>query len=228
MTIKIADTSRIIRHELKYSMNFTLKDPKCGRHTGLPKNCVFRNRNHQNLEHGIIFWNTSANVSPHLWNKSGCQFLRENHRAIYLANSVQLRMLFLLITLAVNQSNHFTTAPGISEFTHVSPFSSTVMKRQFSWSAFLNIWRHHLFAGDGFAGARSIDSTTFSFKHKTFLQMAPWFWRSIQLAALRMQCSLRETLFLLRVFHTRTEHFREQICIFLSFMHAHRIQKRLQ
>ena len=108
----------------------------------------------------------------------------------------------------VPQSNHFTTAPGISEFTHVSPFSSTVMKRQFSWSAFLNIWRHHLFAGDGFAGARSIDSTTFSFKHKTFLQMAPWFWRSIRLAASWMQCSLQkisEKLF---------------FC-FVSFMHVH-------
>ena len=50
--------------------------------TCLPKNCIFRNQNHQNLEHGIIFWNTSANVSPYLWNNSCYQILLENHRAI--------------------------------------------------------------------------------------------------------------------------------------------------
>ena len=33
-------------------------------HTCQPKNCVFRNKYHQNPEHSIIFYNTSANVSP--------------------------------------------------------------------------------------------------------------------------------------------------------------------
>ena len=33
-------------------------------HTCLPQNCVFRNKNHQNPEHSIIFQNASANVSP--------------------------------------------------------------------------------------------------------------------------------------------------------------------
>ena len=34
--------------------------------TCLHPNCVFWKQNHQNLEHGIIFTNTSVNVSPHL------------------------------------------------------------------------------------------------------------------------------------------------------------------
>ena len=50
-------------------------------HTCLPQNCIFRNQNHQSLEHGIIFRNT-ANVSPHLWNNSSYQTVQENHRAI--------------------------------------------------------------------------------------------------------------------------------------------------
>ena len=47
----------------------------------------------------IIFRNTSANISPHFWNKSGCQILRKNYRAFYLTHSEQLRMLFLPIML---------------------------------------------------------------------------------------------------------------------------------
>ena len=68
-----------------------------------------------------------------------------------------------------------------------------VTKGHFSWDAFLNVWKHLLFAGDGSVGARSIDTAIRSLKHETFSQMVPWFQRSIQLAALRMQCSLRET-----------------------------------
>ena len=48
----------------------------------------------QTWYHSIIFGNTLANISSHLWNKSGCQILQENHTAIYLTDSAQLRMLF--------------------------------------------------------------------------------------------------------------------------------------
>ena len=184
----------------------------CRRHTRLPKNCVFNNKNHQNLEHSTIFRSTSANVSPHLFNKSGYQILRENHKAIY---TVHLPYWFRAAENIVCQS--------CSEFTKVSPYSSMVTKGHFSWYAFLNIWKCLLFAGDGFAGAWSIDSAMLSLIHKTFLLMAPWFQRSIPLAALWMRCPLPETseeLLLLCVFRTCTEHFPEQICIFLSFTHV--------
>ena len=48
-----------------------------------------------------------------------------------------------------------------------------VTKGHFSWIAFLNVWKRLLFAGDGFAGAQSIDLAMLSLNHKTFLQMAP-------------------------------------------------------
>ena len=107
---------------------------------------------------------------------------------------MQLRMLFLLIMLTVCQPNHFITALGTSEFMQVSPFSSTVTKGHFSWDPFLNVWKHLLFTGDGFAGARSIDSAMLSLKHKMLLQMAPWPRQSIWLVASWIQCSLQETL----------------------------------
>ena len=157
----------------------------------LTKNCVFRKKYHQN-GHSILFRNTLANVSQHLWNNSSGQILQENHRAIYLTDSAQLRMLFLPITL---DSNHLTTVLQTSEFTQVSPFLSTVMKGHFSRDAFLNVWKCLLFTGDGFAGVRSIDLAMLSLEHKTFLQMVLWFQRSIQLAASRMQWSFLETFF---------------------------------
>ena len=58
----------------------------------------------------------------------------------------------------------------------------------------------------------SIDSATLSLEHKMFLQLTPWFWRSIRLAAWRMQCSLRETSDKL-------------FFCFVSFAHAHCIKK---
>ena len=75
----------------------------------------------------------------------------------------------------------------------VSPSLSMVTKGHFSWYAFLNVWKHLLFAGDGFAGARSTDSAMLSLEQETFLQMALWFQRSIRLAASHPRCSLRET-----------------------------------
>ena len=35
-------------------------------HTCLPQSCIFGNKNHQNPEQSIIFWNASANISSHL------------------------------------------------------------------------------------------------------------------------------------------------------------------
>ena len=77
--------------------------------------------------------------------------------------------------LTVRQFNHFTTLPQTSEFRKVSPFSSMVAKDHFSGCTFLNIWKRLLFAGDGFAGARSKDLAMLSVIHETFSQMAPWF-----------------------------------------------------
>ena len=54
-------------------------------HTCLPPNCIFRNKNHQNPEHSIFFQNASANVSPHLSNKSSYQIVCENCRALHCA-----------------------------------------------------------------------------------------------------------------------------------------------
>ena len=102
-------------------------------HTCLPQNCVFRNKNHQNPEHSIIFWNTSANVSPHLWKRSGYQILQENHGATYI---VHLPYAVCHSCSTVCQFNHFTTLLQTSEFTQVSPFSSMVTKGNFSWYNF--------------------------------------------------------------------------------------------
>ena len=85
--------------------------------------------------------------------------------------------------VTVHQFNHFTTLPRTSEFMQVSPFSSLVGKDHFSWCTFLNVWKRLLFAGDGFAGARSINSAMLSVVHKTFSQMAPWFRSTYRLAA---------------------------------------------
>ena len=105
----------------------------------------------------------------------------------------------------VRQFNHFTTVLQTSGFMQASPSLLTVMKGHFLWYAFLNIWKRLLFAGDSFAGVRSIDSAMLSLEHETFLQMVLWFRRSIRLAVLRMRCSLweiSEKLFLLHVFRT--------------------------
>ena len=159
-------------------------------HTCLPQNCFFRNKNHKNPEHSKIFRNTSANVSPYLWNKSSYQILWENHRAIF---TVHLLYRFRTAEnpvcrshLTVCQFNHFTTLLRTSEFTQVSAFSSTVAKDHFSWCTFLNVWKH-LFAGDGFAGAWSKDSAILSIVHETFSQMVPWFLSTRLTASRKLQ-----------------------------------------
>ena len=87
--------------------------------------------------------------------------------------------------------------------------------------------------GDGLAGVQSVglDSAMFSLSHKTFLQMASWFWSSTQLAASWMQCSFQETsaeLLWCLVFCTCAEHLWEQISLFLSFVLMQHINKRLR
>ena len=79
-----------------------------------PKLC-FQEQNHQNLEHSIIFQNTSANVSPQLWNKSSYQILRENHRAIHCAPPLPIprsweRCLPITLDCPPVQSFHYSTA----------------------------------------------------------------------------------------------------------------------
>ena len=141
-------------------------------HTRLSQNHIFRNKNHHDLKHSIIFRNASANTSPHLWNKSGRQTLREDHREIYIVHlPYQFRAAENAIcwsSLTVHQSNHFTTILRTSDFTQVSLFLSMVTKGHFSWYAFLNLWKCLLFTGDGFAGALSIDSAMFSLVYETF------------------------------------------------------------
>ena len=105
-------------------------------HTCLSQNCIFRNKNHQNPENSMIFWNTSANVLPNLLNKSTYQIFRENHRAVYCASPLLIPCCWeccLLIALDSHQPNHFTTVLWTSEFTQVSPFLSMATKGHFSW-----------------------------------------------------------------------------------------------
>ena len=112
-----------------------------------------------------------------------------------LTDSVQLRMLF---------TDHawLSASPIISQqYCELQSSHKCHLSRQwwqkghFSWYVFfLNIWIRLLFAGDNFAGVRSIESATLSLEHKTFLQVALWFRRSNRLAASWMRCSLRETL----------------------------------
>ena len=187
-----------------------------------PQNGIFRNKKITKIR------NTSANVSPHSWNKSGRQILPENHRAIYFVHlpywfrAVQNAV--CLLHLTVRKTSNFTTILRASELTQVSSFWLLVTEGHFSWYAFLNVWKQFLFAGDGFAGARSIDSAMLSVINKTFLQMVHWF-RFIQFAAL---WKLRRNFFLLCVFRACAEHSREQICIFLSFAHVQRVRKWLR
>ena len=88
-----------------------------------------------------------------------------------LTDSAQLRT--LPFSLDCPPVNHFTTVLWTSEFTQVSPFSSTVMKGHFSWHTFLNTWKHLLFTGDSSAGAWAIDSAMLSLAHKMFFKWCP-------------------------------------------------------
>ena len=160
---------------------------------------------------------------PHIYEKkSSYQILWENHRAILIVH-----LLYRFRTaenpvcrsnLTVCQFNHFTTLLRTSEFTQVSAFSSTVAKDHFSWCTFLNVWKH-LFAGDGFAGARSKDSAILSIVHETFSQMVPWF-QSIWLAtSLKFQ---RNFFCFVSFVHAQSTSKRES-ALFLSFTYAQHI-----
>ena len=196
-------------------------------HTCLTQNCIFRNENHQNLEHSIIFRNTSANVSPHQWNKSGYQILWENHRAIYTKHlPYPFRAAENTVCRSrstVHQFNHFTTLLQTSEFTRVSLFSSTVATDHFSRCTFFNGWKLLLFAWDGSAGVRSIDLALLSLIQEMFLHMAPWF-QSLQLAALR---KLRRNFFCFMSFAHAQSTSESKSALCLSFTHAQRIKEWL-
>ena len=101
----------------------TFYQPPIVIHTCLSQNCVFWNKNHPHPEHCIIFRNPLANISPHLWHKSGYQILLENHRAIHI---VHLPHWFCVVVNTVcwscstsHPSNHFTKALQTSRV-HVS------------------------------------------------------------------------------------------------------------
>ena len=120
------------------------------RHTCLPQNCIFRNKNHQNPEHSIIFQNTSANVSPHLCNTYSYQILQENQRAIHCAPPLSIRCSWehcLLITLNCPPVQSFHN--NIANFRVHASVTFHMTKGHFSWYAFLNVWKHVLFTGDG-------------------------------------------------------------------------------
>ena len=181
-------------------------------HTCLPQNCVLRNKNHQNPEHRIIFRNTSANVSPHLWNKSSYQILQENRRAIHCAPPLLIPRSWerCRSRSTVRQFNHFTTVLWTSQFTQVSTSSSMVIKGHFSWYVFLNVWKHLLFAGDGFAGARSIDSA--------MLSIPNIFTNGALISKIYSACSFVDAMF-------SWGNFGEIFCCFMSFAHAQSTSK---
>ena len=125
--------------------------------------------------------------------------------------------------LTVHQSNHFTTL-RTSEFTQVSPFLSMVTKGHFMWYAFLNVWKHLLLAGDGFADVRSIDSYALPCTRK--VRMAPWFQRCIglQLCGCDVPFGKLEKLISASCL-SRTCTALRRANLHISFMHAQRIQK---
>ena len=131
-------------------------------------------------------------MSPYLWNKSGCHILQENHRAIYLTDSAQLRMLFLPITLDCLPVQSFHNS--IENFrVHANiTFLINGDKRPLLKGRFLKHLEMSPFRWKRFCRAQSINSAMLSLVHEIFLQMAPWFWRSIWLEALWMPCSLQE------------------------------------
>ena len=176
----------------------------------LPQNCVFRNKNYQNLEHSTIFINTLANISPNLWNNSNCQIIWENHRAVLhcepplpIPRSPECCFPITLNCLPV-QSFHNSTA----NFKVDASVTFLVYgdERPLLMVSFLK----HLKTSP-FCWRWSCRYTTaiLSLTHKMFSKMVPWFWKCLQLAAFWMQWFLRNTSekFLLHVFHTHAEHY---------------------
>ena len=147
-------------------------------HTCLPQNCIFRNKNHRNLEHGIIFRNTSANVAHIYEINPAARFYGKNHRAIYLTDFMQAENAVF--------ANHARRLPVQSFHNSTGNFRGHI-----SWDVSLNVWKRLLFTGDAFAGAWSIDTAILSLEHEILLQMVPWLRWSIWLAD--SQCSLWET-----------------------------------
>ena len=199
-----------------------------GMHIRLLLNCIFRNLGHQNPEHGMIFRNTTANVSTHAWNQSGQRFFRKITGQSY---SVCLCYWIgasggTVCKPTVHQLNDFTTvySAGVTSL-------ACDDKGHISWYSFLNVWKHLLFTGDGMAGVKLVNSATLCCSRDLFLQTVLWFWCSVWLAASWVWSSPWGTLekqFLFHVFRIHTKNFPWQICIFASFAHMQCIQKWLQ
>ena len=94
----------------------------------------------------------------------------------------------------------------------MSPFLSMVMKSNFSWDAFLNVWKRLLFTGDGFAGVQSIDSGMLSLKRETF-----FIWHSDSEKLFGLQLHRCDFLF--------RKLWRNFFFCFVSFAHAHSTSK---
>ena len=120
------------------------------KHTCLPQNCIFRNPNHQNPEHGLIFQTTLANIFWFFKGKS------QGNPTMCILNWVgKAENAVRWSRLTVHQSNHFTTILQTSDFTQMSPFLSSVMNGHFSWYSFLNVQKCLFFTGNTLADAIS-------------------------------------------------------------------------
>ena len=164
-----------------------------------PKISLSGKKNHPNLEHSIVFRNTSAKVPPHLWNNSVYRILRENHTAI-LHNALPLKIprsweFCLLITLDYppvqsfhNSAANFRVHTSVTFLVYgdertllIVCFFKCLETSHFRWRWFcrctINRLRH-----------------AFPCTWKVFTR-GGMILKSIWLAALgmRMQCSLQET-----------------------------------
>ena len=200
-------------------------------HICLPQICVFRNKYHQNPEHSIIFQNTSANVSPHNWNKSGYQILQENHRAIHCAppllilRSWERSLPITLISPPPVQSYHNSTA-NFQVHTRVTFFVNGD-ERPLFMVYFLKRLETSPFRWRPFCRC-PINRPCHAFPRAQNI-----FTNGTLIPKIYTACSFVDEmfssvkLFWLRVFRAHTEHFWEQISIFLSFAHVQRVQKWL-
>ena len=120
----------------------------------------------------------------------------------------------------VSHANHITTVLRTSEFTQVSPFSPMVTKSHFSWYAFLKHLETSSFHWRWFCRCM-INRLS-----HTFPRTQNIFTNGALIPKIYSACSFADAMFSLGnfgetssflVFRACAEHFREQICIFLSF-----------
>ena len=182
-------------------------------------------------EHSIIFRNTSAKVSPHLWNKSSYQILRQNRRAVHCASPLLILSSWehrLLITLDClpGQSFHNSTA-NFRVHTSVT-FLVNGDERPLLMVCFLKRLETSPCRWRWFC-RRTINRLCHAFPRTQNIftngALIPKTYSTCSFAdAMFSSGNFRETLVLHRVFRARAEHFQEQICIFLSFAHAQCVQ----